>query len=100
MHRYTMTSSTLPGVGESLHDDSLFSVFAAKVAIATGSVGAHLYARTSDGMPAPAHDHLSLSNCAARPARSDDEVISKYFPSTIVKRASFMMKTFLVHRIS
>jgi hypothetical protein len=52
-----MTSSTLPSVGERHHDDSLSSVFPEEVSIATESVDAHLDARTSDGIPAPDHDH-------------------------------------------
>jgi choline dehydrogenase len=46
----------LPGVGENLHDHCLVGVFAAEAATATESVGAHLYARTSDRISAPDHE--------------------------------------------
>ncbi|MFC0574715.1 GMC family oxidoreductase [Paraburkholderia solisilvae] len=48
--------ANLPGVGENLHDHCLVSAFAAEAAAATKSVGARLYARTSDGIPAPDHE--------------------------------------------
>jgi choline dehydrogenase len=46
----------LPGVGENLHDHCLVSAFAAEAAVATESVGARLYARTSDEIRAPDHE--------------------------------------------
>jgi choline dehydrogenase len=49
----------VPGVGENLHDHCLISAFAAETATATeseGRLGAHLYARTSDGVPAPDYE--------------------------------------------
>jgi choline dehydrogenase len=49
----------LPGVGENLHDHCLVNAFAAETAAAIereGRLGAHLYARTTDGMLAPDHE--------------------------------------------
>ncbi|MFC0698795.1 GMC family oxidoreductase [Paraburkholderia humisilvae] len=46
----------LPGVGENLHDHCLVNAFAAETSTVTEGVGAHLYARTSDGIHVPDHE--------------------------------------------